>query len=281
VPIDLHLHSTASDGTDTPAQVMEVAAAAGLGTVALTDHDTTAGWDEAAGAARRLGLTLLPGAEISCHVDGISVHMLAYLHDSADPGMLAETTQTRQDRLTRAQRMVRRMSRDIDITWADVLEHVAPAATVGRPHLADALVAAGVVASRDEAFATLLSNRSPYYLPHYAPDAGRMVELIRAAGGVAVMAHPRAGRRGRTVGAYDIAELAAAGMAGLEVDHRDNAEPDRIELRELARELGLLTTGSSDYHGTGKHNRIGENTTSPEALERIVELGTAERVVRP
>jgi predicted metal-dependent phosphoesterase TrpH len=281
VLIDLHLHSTASDGTDTPAEVIEKASAAGLDVVALTDHDTAAGWPSASKAARRLGVTLVPGAEISCQVDGIGVHLLAYLYDPHDPALLAETTATREDRFDRAQRMVHRMSDDLDITWTDVLEHVGPAATVGRPHLADALVALGVVSSRDEAFATLLHVRSPYYLPHYAPEADRIVQLVVAAGGVPVMAHPRAGRRGRIVSPDAIADLAAVGLAGLEVDHRDNAEEDRQELRGLARELDLLTTGSSDYHGTGKQNLIGENITSPAVLEQIIRLGTESRVVRP
>jgi len=281
VLIDLHLHSTASDGTDAPADVIKVAASAGLDVVALTDHDSAAGWADASEAARRLGITLLPGAEISCQVRGIGVHMLAYLYDPENPALLEETTRTRRDRLDRAQRMVQRMSRDLDITWADVLEHVGPAATVGRPHLADALVAMGVVGSRDEAFATLLHARSPYYLPHYSPDAERIVQLVLAAGGVPVMAHPRAGRRGRIVSLADIVDLASAGLVGLEVDHRDNAAEDRQILRELARDLDLLTTGSSDYHGTGKQNRIAENTTAPDVLERIIEVGTAERVVRP
>jgi predicted metal-dependent phosphoesterase TrpH len=281
VIIDLHTHSTASDGTDSPAGLIEVAAGAGLDVVALTDHDSTAGWPAATEAARRLGVTLVPGAEISCQMGTIAVHMLAYLFDPADQALLAETSRTRTDRLERAQRMVQRMSRDLDITWADVLEHVDSAATVGRPHLADALVANGVVSSRDEAFSTLLHARSPYYLPHYAPEALRVVELIRNAGGVAVMAHPRAGRRGRLVTPADIAELADAGLAGLEVDHRDNAPDDRRILRELAADLDLLITGSSDYHGAGKQNRIAENTTSAPVLEKLVALGTADRVVRP
>jgi predicted metal-dependent phosphoesterase TrpH len=281
VLIDLHVHSTASDGTDSPAQVMADAAAAGLDVVALTDHDTTAGWGSAAAAARELGITLVPGAEISCQVDGIGVHMLSYLHDPKDRALLAEAAQTRLDRLDRAKRMVQRMSRDFDITWADVMKHVDPAATVGRPHLADALVASGVVRSRDEAFATILSARSPYYLGHYAPDAERMVRLIRNAGGVPVMAHPMAGRRGQLVSLDDIAYLADAGLLGLEVEHRDNAPRDREILRGLAADLGLLTTGSSDFHGTGKQNRIGENTTAPEVLEKIIAFGTPERVVYP
>jgi predicted metal-dependent phosphoesterase TrpH len=281
VPIDLHAHSTASDGTDSPAGLVEAAATAGLDVVAITDHDSTAGWREAAQAARRLGVTLVPGAEISCQVRGIGVHMLSYLHDPLDMRLLAEMDGTREDRLARARRMVDRIGQDHPLTWDDVLEHVDGRATVGRPHIADALVANGVVADRDEAFATVLNNRSPYYLPHYAPSAHRIVELVQAAGGVAVMAHPMAGRRGRVVSEDDIADLAAAGMAGLEAEHRDHEPAERRRLHELAAELDLLTTGSSDYHGTGKLNRIGENRTDPEVLERIIKLGTEDRMVRP
>lgn len=279
VLIDLHTHSTASDGMDSPAQVIEVAAAAGVDVVALTDHDSTAGWPAATEAARRLAVTLLPGAEISCQMAGIGVHMLAYLFDPQDAALLAETSRTRADRVSRAQRMVERMSGDLDITWADVQRQLDSGATVGRPHLADALVTKGLVSSRDEAFATVLHARSPYYLPHYAPDAVLVVELIRAAGGVAVLAHPRAGQRGRLVSVADIAELADAGLAGLEVDHRDNAPDDRRSLRELARDLDLLTTGASDYHGAGKVNRIGEFSTAPDVLDQLIALGTPQRVV--
>lgn len=279
--IDLHTHSTASDGTDEPAAVVAAAAEAGVDVLALTDHDTTAGWAAASEAALRLGVTLVPGAEISCQVRGIGVHLLAYLHDPADPALLREMEATRTDRLGRARRMVDAMAEDIDISWEDVLAHVGPEATVGRPHLADALVARGVVASRDEAFATVLHPGSPYYLRHYSPDATVVVAAVRAAGGVPVMAHPMAGRRGRIVDLTDIEDLAKAGLVGLEVDHRDNAEDDRRVLRGLAAELDLLVTGSSDYHGTGKQNRLAECTTAPEVLERIIDTGTGERVVRP
>jgi 3',5'-nucleoside bisphosphate phosphatase len=281
VLIDLHTHSTASDGTDSPEGVVEAAAAAGLDVVALTDHDTTIGWDAAAGAARRFGVTLVPGAEISAQVRGIGVHLLSYLHDPRDAALRAEIGRTRDDRVGRARRMVEAMSADLGIGWSDVAAQVGPGATVGRPHLADALVALGVVGSRDEAFATVLHTRSPYYRRHYAPDAVEIVALVRAAGGVVVLAHPRAGRRGRVITPGDVADLAAAGLAGLEVDHRDNPEEDRRELRELARDLGLLVTGASDYHGTGKQNRIAEFTTAPEVLEEIVRRGTPDRVVHP
>ncbi len=163
----------------------------------------------------------------------------------------------------------------------DVLAQADERATVGRPHIADALIANGVVTSRDEAFATLLHSRSPYYLRHYAPMADEMAQLVRAAGGVPVIAHCRAAQRGRVITDGDIADLAAAGLLGIEVDHRDHSGTDRAELRELAGRLGLLMTGSSDYHGAGKPNRIGENTTAPAQLERLIALGTAARVVQP
>jgi predicted metal-dependent phosphoesterase TrpH len=279
--IDLHVHSTASDGTDAPADVVRAAAAAGLDTVALTDHDTSAGWAEASAAVPEAGVSLVPGAEISCQVDGVGVHMLSYLHDPGHPGLLAELARTRDDRVDRARRMVRHIGADYDLLWEHVLEHVGADATVGRPHIADAMVARGLVGSRDEAFATVLHNRSRYYRSHYAPDAAVVVRAIRAAGGVPVMAHPRAGRRGRLVPDRVIAQLAAAGMAGLEADHRDHDAGDRIALRELAARLGILATGSSDYHGTGKLNELGEFTTSPEVLAAIVGQGTGTEVVHP
>jgi hypothetical protein len=187
---------------------------------------------------------------------------------------------TRTDRLSRARRMVERIAADYPLTWAEVAARVGPGATVGRPHIADAMVAKGLVADRDEAFASVLHSRGRYHVRHYAPDAERAVRLVRAAGGVPVMAHPLAARRGRTVSDAVIAELADAGLAGLEVDHRDHEPAEREHLRGLAAELGLLTTGASDYHGVGKVNRIGENLTRPETLERIEALATGVAVVR-
>ncbi len=278
--IDLHTHSAASDGTDAPAEVIRAAAKAGLDVVALTDHDTTSGWDEAAETARRLGVVLVPGMEISCQAAGISVHLLSYLHDPDDVRLLAETGRTRDDRLGRARRMVERIAEDHPLTWEDVVAQIRDGATVGRPHIADALLARGVVATRDEAFAGILHSGSPYYVRHYAPSAADAVRLVRAAGGVPVMAHPKAGRRGRIVGDDVVAGLAAAGLAGLEVDHRDHLPDERVALRGLARDLGLFVTGSSDYHGTGKLNEIGEHTTSPAVLEAIEASGKGTAVVR-
>ncbi|MFF2606540.1 PHP domain-containing protein [Arthrobacter koreensis] len=280
--IDLHTHSNVSDGTEAPGAVMASAAAAGLDAVALTDHDSTAGWGEAAEAARSLGLTFVPGMEVSCRTDnGISVHVLSYLHDPAHPGLLAEIAKSRSARVSRAERMVERLAEDYPISWADVQEQVAPGATIGRPHIADALVAAGVVPSRSAAFAGILTGRSRYFVAHYAPDPAHAVRLIRDAGGVPVFAHPEASARGRVVGEQTYLEMIDAGLAGLEIEHRDNPEDGRTYLRRLAAEHSLLVTGSSDYHGTGKPNLLGENTTSAKVLERIAELGTGTPVVRP
>ena len=279
--IDLHVHSTASDGTTPPAAVMAEAAAAGLDVIALTDHDTTAGWAEAAAAVPAVGVALVPGAEISTQSAGISVHLLSYLHDPADPALTAELERTRVDRVSRARRMVDLIARDYPLTWQEVASRVGPGATVGRPHIADAMVAAGLVRDREEAFASALNSRSPYFVRHYAPDTVEAVHLVRQAGGVPVMAHPLAARRGRTVSDAVIAEMAAAGLAGLEVDHRDHEPDERAYLRRLAAGLGLFTTGASDYHGAGKLNRIGENTTDPAVLEIIEADGRGSAVLRP
>ncbi|GAA3282252.1 PHP domain-containing protein [Paenarthrobacter aurescens] len=279
--IDLHAHSNVSDGTETPSGVIISAVSAGLDAVALTDHDSTDGWESAAAAAREHGIAFVPGMEISCRTEqGISVHLLSYLHDPSHAGLLEEITKSKDARLTRAEHMVTLLSEDYPLTWDDVIHHVAPGATVGRPHIADALVAAGVVADRTEAFTSILTSHSRYFVQHYAPNPAVAVELVRAAGGVPVFAHPVASSRGRIVGESTYRDMIDAGLLGLEVDHRDNPEEGRIFLRGLAAEHGLLMTGSSDYHGAGKPNLLGENTTSPEVLLRIEELATGSTVIR-
>ncbi|WP_426562214.1 PHP domain-containing protein [Angustibacter sp. McL0619] len=277
--IDLHTHSAVSDGTQSPAQVVHSAAEAGLDVVALTDHDTTAGWSSAAEQAVREGVRLVPGMEISSTAEGISVHLLSYLHDPGHAGLLDVVERTRHSRLTRAERMVELLSRDVDISWDDVRDQVQDGGSVGRPHIADALVARGVVRDRTEAFAGLLSARGAYYVRHYAPDAVQAVRLVVAAGGVPVMAHPMAHLRGRVVGDEVIASMADAGLAGLEVYHRDNDGAAQAHLLDLSRELDLLVTGSSDYHGTGKPNMLAENTTEPEVLAEIEARASGTRVV--
>lgn len=276
VPIDLHTHSSVSDGTESPTALIAAARRAGLDVVALTDHDTTAGWAEAARAARSEGIALVRGAEISCKADGVSVHLLSYLHDPDEPELARVLTQARHSRLERAREMVRRLSADTGLTWADVAAQADDGATIGRPHIADALVARGVVSGRSEAFETLLSPSGPYYVRYRAPEATQAVRLVRQAGGVPVFAHPRAAARGRIVRSAVIREMAGAGLAGLEAAHRDHTDQDRRHLHHLADELDLFTTGSSDYHGAGKPNELGEHTTHPEVLALIEAQGRLE-----
>jgi 3',5'-nucleoside bisphosphate phosphatase len=279
--IDLHTHSTASDGTQPPAEVVHSAAGAGLDVLALTDHDTTAGWEEAAASATLHGIALVRGIEISCQYQGVSIHLLGYLQDPAAPGLLAELERSRESRETRLQRMVDLLSKDLPLDWDDVLEHIEPGATVGRPHIADAMVDKGIVTSRQSAFASYLKDGSPYYVAHYAPDPVRAVRLLGEAGGVAVMAHPFASIRGRVVDDSVIEAMAAAGMAGLEVHHRDHSADQVRHGLDLASSLDLFVTGSSDYHGAGKPNLLGENTTDPLVLQRIEDLATGVQVLHP
>lgn len=276
MPIDLHTHSSVSDGTQTPTELVRAAAAAGIDVIGLTDHDTTAGWDEAATAARECGIALVRGAELSTRTGWTSVHLLSYLHDPTDAALASALTLSRTARVRRAETIVDRLGRDFPLTWRDVSAQVAPGATVGRPHIADALVAVGAAPSRDAVFADILGDGSPYVVPFEMPTPREMIALVLAAGGVPVLAHPFAHLRGASLDAGQIAELAAVGLVGLEVDHRDHDERDRAALRDLARELDLVVTGSSDFHGTGKLNRLGENTTAPASLEAIAERGRLE-----
>jgi 3',5'-nucleoside bisphosphate phosphatase len=276
VPIDLHTHSSASDGTQLPADVVRSAAEAGLDVVALTDHDTYAGWPAAVAAASEHGVAVVRGIEVSCSHEGISVHLLGYLPDPEHHGLDREIARARESRVTRIERMVERMAADgIPVTLEDVRAQAGEDTTMGRPHIADALVANGVVRDRAEAFDDILRNGSRYYVSHYAPDPVRAVELVRAAGGVPVMAHPFANARGWTVDDDVIEEMARAGLAGLEAAHRDHSRAERAHAEALAARLGLFTTGSSDYHGAGKENRLGENTTTPDVLARIEEQATS------
>jgi 3',5'-nucleoside bisphosphate phosphatase len=272
VRIDLHTHSTASDGTETPAQVMATARENGLDVVALTDHDSIRGWEEARSAAPE-GLTFVPGAEVSCLTEsGISLHVLGLLFDPEYAPLLEAMETSRDDRVPRMREMVRLLSSDgISVTMEDVMESVPTGATVGRPHLADTLVKLGHVPTRDAAFTDLLHNDSKYYVDHICPDPVSAVRMIKAAGGIAIFAHPGASKRGEVVDRAQIDAMAAAGLDALEVDHRDHDETIRVNLREIANELGLLCTGASDYHGTGKLNRIGENLTSPDVWAALVE----------
>lgn len=276
-PSDLHLHSDHSDGTEPPAEVMAAAFRAGVRTVALTDHDTTSGWSAAGEAAVAFGMTLLPGMELSARHEWRTVHVLGYLFDPEDAALRALTDRIRGARLDRARTMADRIGRDFDLTWDDVLAHTAEGATVGRPHLADALVAQGHVRDRGEAFAGILHPGSDYYVALYAPDPVTAVATITGAGGVAIIAHP-AGRAGLLPQGLVDAML-AAGLAGFELGHRENEEPALSRLRALVDARGLIATGSSDYHGRGKPNVPGEHTTSDDMVARIIAAATGSAPV--
>jgi predicted metal-dependent phosphoesterase TrpH len=270
VRIDLHTHSTASDGTDSPTELMRAAAGAGLDVIALTDHDTTGGYAEAIGALPA-GLTLVTGAELSCRLDGVSMHLLAYLFDPDEPELKRERDRIREDRVRRARVMTDKLiALGVPVTWERVQE-IAGDGAVGRPHVAAAMVEAGVIGGIGEAFtAEWLGSGGRAYAVKHELDPFEAIRLVKAAGGVTVFAHPQAVTRGRTVPLPAIGELAAAGLDGIEADHLDHDEATRARLHELAAELGLLATGSSDYHGGRKTVRLGENTTEPEVYEELV-----------
>jgi predicted metal-dependent phosphoesterase TrpH len=274
VRIDLHTHSTASDGTDTPAELMRNAAAAGLDVVALTDHDTTRGHAEAT-AAVPAGLTLVTGAELSCRLDGVGLHMLAYLFDPQEPELLRERELVRDDRVPRAQAMIGKLQElGVPVDWQQVLR-IAGDGSVGRPHIAEALVELGVVRTVSDAFTPdWLADGGRAYVEKHELDPFTAIRLVKAAGGVTVFAHPLAVKRGFTVPQSAIAELAACGLDGIEVDHMDHDEDARARLRGLAGELGLLVTGSSDYHGSRKTCRLGDFTTDPEIYGEITRRAT-------
>ncbi|MEV6659389.1 PHP domain-containing protein [Nocardia fluminea] len=282
--IDLHTHSTASDGTDTPAELVRHAAAAGLDVVAITDHDTTGGWAEAE-AARPAGLTLVRGMEMSCTGMGedgypVPVHLLAYLFDPAHRGFAEERERLRGERVARVRAMAEKMAADgLPIDPVAVMASAGPA--VGRPHLAQALVAAGVVESVNAAFVDLLAPHGPYYAEKADTPLTRAVQLIAAAGGVSVIAHARARTRGRLLALDEIRELAGLGLGGLEIDHPDHSEADRLVLTGLSRELGLVRTGSSDYHGTNKTIEIGACGTDPDQYEALIDKASGTPVIAP
>ena len=279
--IDLHTHTTASDGTDSPAELVNKALSAGIQTLAITDHDSTSGWAEAI-AALRTPMSLVLGAEISTlTLEGISVHILGLLFDGEDSELQAMLADSRDTRIPRMRKMVELMASDgIAITMEDVMAATPPGATVGRPHLADALVKNKVVATRDEAFVDLLHNASKYYVTHAAPTPEAAISQIRKAGGVAVIAHPFASRRGEVISVATFTSLVAAGLNGIEVNHRDHSQIEREQLSEIAELLALVKTGSSDYHGNGKLNALGENLTDPAQWERLESQANARRVVR-
>jgi predicted metal-dependent phosphoesterase TrpH len=278
--IDLHTHTTFSDGTDTPTQLINKALAAGITTIALTDHDSISGWQEAT-TALRPGICLVPGAEVSCQtLDGISVHILGLLFDSSNTELIDTLEKTRENRFGRMEKIIAKINEaGIEISMSEVLEQLSDGATLGRPHLADALIKKGVVASREEAFTQMLHNHSKYYVSHYSPTPEAVIKLIKDAGGVSVIAHPMASHRGRTISLDTFGSLIQAGLDGIEVDHRDHSAEEKTQLISLAKESKLVMTGASDYHGNGKLNLLGEYTTEPAQWQKLEDRANARRVL--
>ena len=276
--IDLHAHSTASDGTTPPDVLVREAKEVGLDVVALTDHDTTGGWADAAEALPD-GLRLVRGAELSCTTEGISLHLLAYLFDPAHEPLTTRMAELVESRANRARRMVALLEADgVPVTWEQV--SVLAEGTVGRPHIAQALVQSGLIDSVADAFTPAwIGTYGRYWGAKLELDAAEAVRLVRDAGGVPVFAHPGAAARGRTVSDSAIADLAAAGLAGLEVDHPDHTDEMRAHLRGLAAELGLVATGASDFHGANKTVQLGAFGTAPDAYDELVGQATGVEVL--
>ncbi|EST23403.1 phosphoesterase [Streptomycetaceae bacterium MP113-05] len=277
--IDLHTHSAASDGTDAPAELVRNAAAAGLDVVALTDHDTVAGHDEALGALPA-GLTLVTGIELSCRLNGVPLHMLGYLFDPEEPELARERELVRDDRVPRARAMVEKLrGLGVPVTWERVAE-IAGDGAVGRPHIASAMVEAGVVSTVTDAFTSeWIANDGRAYVDKHELDPFEAVRLIKNAGGVAVFAHPQAVKRGEVLPESAIAELVGAGLDGLEADHMDHDPATRSHLHGMAADLGVFATGSSDYHGSRKTCVLGEHTTAPDVYAEIAARASGAKPV--
>lgn len=271
---DLHNHSSVSDGTEPPAVVIRRAAEAGLDVVALTDHDTVAGQREAASALPP-GLTLLPGSELSCRLEGHSVHILAYLFDPENDALAGEMAEIRESRLHRARAMVRKLNElGVPISWEQVSE-IAGGGVVGRPHIARAMIDAGVVSSIDEAFSPeWIGPGGRAHVSRYALDPAKAIRLTRAAGGVTVLAHPRGTARGWQIPDDVIADLAAVGLTGIEINHPQHNETERRRLTELASRLGLAASGGSDDHGALTGHRIGTEVAPDGGYEQLIAHAT-------
>ena len=273
--IDLHTHSNRSDGTDPVDVLMAHAKRAGLDVIALTDHDTADGWADGRRAAEDLGLGFVPGIEISCKLNGISVHLLGYLLDPSYPELAEELRIVRDGRTDRIPSIVARLNGiGVPLTVDEVLAQATGTPSVGRPHVADALVANGTVANRGEAFDRFLADGKPGHVSHYAIEPGRAIDLVREAGGVPIIAHPWGRSSYKVMTADTIARLVEDhGLAGIEVDHQDHSGDSRTALRGIAQDLGIIYTGSSDHHGDGKIDHdLGVNSTEPEQFERLLEV---------
>ena len=282
--IDLHTHSLKSDGRGSPSQVMQEAKAAGLDIVALTDHDTSAGWEEARAAANELGLGFVPGIEVTTRSfetgsDGaprkFTTHLLAYFPDPTEPKLKAVLEESVTSRVTRLKTITDRLSEDFDLTWEHVLEVLADGKVAGRPAIADAMIRRGLLEKRDPFFA-MVRPGTKYYEPNRGvPNTIDAIKLIRGAGGVPVIAHPMARGNGPQPGEpmprAGFEAMILAGLGGFEAHHRDVPVHVSEWLQQLAFEYDLFVTGSSDYHGTGKENRLGEHLTDVSVLQKIMD----------
>lgn len=279
-PGDFHCHSSRSDGTRTPADLVDLAYARGVRTLALTDHDTLDGLDEArAAAARHPGMRLVPGVELSCDVPGTEVHLLGLFVDDRRPAFRAELDRLRTGRIRRGERIVEALTAmGAPVSWARVRE-IAGEASIGRPHIARALIEAGHVRDVDEAFARYLGRNSPAYVERERLLPADAVRLVHEGGGIAVFAHPPF-----TDGYEAVAEaLAAAGLDGIEVYYRHYDAETVASLRALADRLGLLPTGGSDFHGLDREHEHepGDHPLQPEHIDRIMEVAAARGCTVP
>jgi predicted metal-dependent phosphoesterase TrpH len=269
--IDLHTHTSYSDGTFTPDELMRLAAERGLTTVAVTDHDTTSSWADAREAAGAAGIELVTGVEFSTTYEGSSVHVLCYWPDANDPEFAEELQRLHDDRFRRGEKMVEKLQAlGYPVTFERVRE-ISKGDNIVRPHIAQALMEAGVVETVKDAFTEeLIADGGRADVPKHALHPLDALDLIKRAGGVCVLAHPGMwGTQGEVPDAL-IAEMAQGGMVGLEVDHPDHDEDQRARYRAMAERLGLIITGSSDCHGTRYDPvRLGCATTAPEMFEAL------------
>jgi len=245
--IDLHLHTTASDGLLAPSALVARAAACGLETISVTDHDTLAGIAEAGDAAHRHSLRLVSGAEITAVENGRDVHMLAYFIDPSNAAFATFLKAQRSDRLRRVREIAVRLAAlgsPIDCEPLLALAAEKPGHSIGRPQIADALITAGRAVDRDDAFDRFLSEGSPAFVPRWGPGPETVISVVRQAGGIVSLAHP-----GLTRMDHIIPRLAAAGLASLEVRHSDHDPATEERYRQVAAQHGLAVSGGSDFHG--------------------------------
>jgi hypothetical protein len=266
---DLHAHTTRSDGTLAPAEVAQLAAERGLEGLAITDHDTFAGLDEAAAAASAVGVAFVPGIEFSAEFDRASLHILGYWVDPANGPVREELKRLTDTRFRRGEMMIEKLRElGYEISFERVRE-IAGGETIARPHVATAMVEAGIVGTETEAFDRFISDDGIAYVPKHALAPLDALELIRAAGGACVLAHPGMWKGQGSVPDDLIERMAAGGMAGLEVDHPDHDPEQRAKYRALAEGLGLVPTGASDCHGERYGTRLGCDRTSPHLVEEL------------